>query len=68
MSRWSQITDFLAHGLLVLPLVLGFGLHSFVVFSLTLASMLLLLITVTLGAPAVQVPVDEDEPQHKNKD
>ncbi|CAL93774.1 hypothetical protein [Azoarcus olearius] len=61
MTRWNRITDFLAHGTLVLPLVLGLGMRSFDTFALTLAPMLLLLIGVTLGAPAVVVPTEEDE-------
>lgn len=66
MIQWSKVTDFLAHGLLVLPLVLGFGMHSFDVFALTLAPMLLLLIGVTLGAPAVPAPAEEDEPKRED--
>lgn len=62
MIQWSKVTDFLAHGLLVLPLVLGFGLHSFDAFALTLAPMLLLLIGVTLGAPATPAPAEDDKP------
>lgn len=64
MNRWSKVTDFLAHGLLVLPLVLGFGLHSFDAFALTLAPMLLLLIGVTLGAPAVPAPAEKEDGKH----
>ncbi|QDF96290.1 hypothetical protein CJ010_06940 [Azoarcus sp. DD4] len=66
MIQWSKVTDFLAHGLLVLPLVLGFGLRSFDVFALTLAPMLLLLIGVTLGAPAVPAPAEDDERKREN--
>ncbi|NMG65604.1 hypothetical protein GPA19_11660 [Azoarcus indigens] len=66
MDRWSKITEFLACGVLVLPLVIGFGMRSFEAFALTLAPMLLMLITVTLGAPTVPAPVDDDE--HRKDD
>ncbi|THF64399.1 hypothetical protein [Pseudothauera rhizosphaerae] len=64
MIPWNKLIDFLAHGLLVLPLVFGFGLHSFDAYALTLAFMLLLLIGVTFGAPAVPAPAEKEKGEH----
>lgn len=65
MDRWSKITEFLACGLLVLPIFLGLATGSFDVFALTLAPLLLALIGVTLGAPAVPAPSErkKDRPE-----
>lgn len=63
MDKWSKWTEFFACGLLVLPITLGVGMHSFEVFAVSLAPMLLLLIGVTLGAPAVPPPEDKSDDQ-----
>jgi hypothetical protein len=64
MDTWTKWTEFLACGLLVLPLTLGLGLDSFEVFALALAPMLIALIAFTVGAPLVEPPED-DKPPHE---
>jgi hypothetical protein len=64
MDTWTKWTEFLACGLLVLPLTLGLGMDSFEVFALALGPMLLALIAFTVGAPAVQPPPDDKPPHH----
>lgn len=65
MDTWTKWTEFLACGLLVLPLTLGLGLDSFEIFALALAPMLLALIFITiLGAPTIEGPEDDKPPHH----
>lgn len=65
MDAWTKWTEFLACGLLVLPLTLGLGMDSFEVFALALAPMLLALILITvIGAPSIEAPEDDEPPRH----
>lgn len=64
MDTWTNLTEFLACGLLVLPAVLGVGLDSFEVFAITLGLMQLLLIAITAGAPTV-MPSRDDKKHNK---
>jgi len=67
MDTWTKWTEFLACGLLVLPLTLGLGMDSFEVFAFALGPMLVALIAVTVGAPAVRPPPDDKPPHHPQK-
>lgn len=67
MDTWTKWTEFLACGLLVLPLTLGLGMDSFEAFALALGPMLLALIAFTVGAPAVRPPPDDKPPQRPHK-
>ncbi len=51
MDIWTELTEFFACGLMVLPLVLGFGMHSFEAFAVTLGLMQVAMIAVLSGAP-----------------
>ncbi|RIX46889.1 MAG: hypothetical protein D3M94_09295 [Rhodocyclales bacterium GT-UBC] len=66
MDTWTKLTEFLACGLLVLPVTLGVGFDSFEVFAVTLGVMQLLLIAVSIGSPTVIVP-SKDAPGDKSK-
>lgn len=65
MDIWTNLTEFLACGLLVLPATLGFGLNSFEVFAVTLGLMQLLLIGITVGAPSAPPSAAKDEASDK---
>lgn len=67
MDTWTKWTEFLACGLLVLPLTLGLGMDSFDAFALALGPMLIALIAFTVGAPAVQPPPDDKHTHHPQK-
>lgn len=67
MDTWTKWTEFLACGLLVLPLTLGLGMDSFEAFALALGPMLLALIAFTVGAPSVQPPPDDKPPPHQRE-
>jgi hypothetical protein len=67
MDTWTKWTEFLACGLLVLPLTLGLGTGSFEVFALALGPMLLALIAFTVGAPVVQPPPEDKPPDRSRK-
>lgn len=61
MDIWTKWTEFLACGLLVLPVTLGVGLGSFEAFAITLGLMQILFITLSLGAPAVPAPAKSEK-------
>lgn len=65
MDTWTNLTEFLACGLLVLPATLGVGLDSFEVFAVTLGLMQLLLIAITAGAPTVMPASDDKKPAER---
>jgi hypothetical protein len=65
MDTWTNLTEFFACGLLVLPATLGVGLDSFEVFALTLGLMQLLLIAVSIGGPTVAAPGGKDDRSSK---
>lgn len=67
MDIWTRITEFLICGLLVLPLTLGFGLHNFEIFAVTLGLMQVLLIAVMTGAPTVTAESRESSRQDERK-
>lgn len=68
MDIWTELTEFLLCGLMVLPLTLGFGMGSFEVFAVTLGLMQVALIAVLSGAPNRPDETDKrDEKSRKNR-
>lgn len=62
MASWNDVTEFLATGMVVLPVTLGVGLDSMEVFATAMGIMLILLVCIGLGGtPTIYLPDDKDK-------